>query len=250
MEKRKNLRKREIVFEDPVPQQKVAKATSLLDEDYELQMKLTIARRQAPTSTSKDESFQDKDDERINPASGVPLALLSTKTVREKIDETPFSRYEAEDTYSNLNFAPTKDEPLVRRGVASTLAVLARRGVRFELFSPQNKREKGRLNTFTLAKYDADGNLLDEKEAYKVLSHKFHGKEPGKAKREKLMNRRKRPEAHNDFDSTAAMRKLQESRGTAHIQLEGSKALKPTTAPTAPNKSKPARPLPKLFGMQ
>lgn len=82
---------------------------------------------------------------------------------------------------------------------------------------------------------DEHGNQLTPKEAYRLMSHKFHGSKPGQNKREKqirrmLEERRMRNiQAMHSNDtplaSTAALRAETRKLASAHVVLSGSKAM-------------------------
>ena len=47
------------------------------------------------------------------------------------------------------------------------------------------KEKAGYQPTFVLAYHDTSGRAMNQKEAFRDLSHKFHGKGPGKMKTER-----------------------------------------------------------------
>lgn len=87
------------------------------------------------------------------------------------------------------------------RGTAGLLKRLKERGELAAFLVPTNAVES-KLKPFDLKYYDTEGNLLTAKQAYKELSHKFHGTRIGKRKiQKKLMKRFKEclpPEEDNN----------------------------------------------------
>lgn len=131
-------------------------------------------------------------------------------------------------------------EPLVRRGVSATLQYLSKRGIRPQLMTeaeaPRNTNSQ-KFTHITLDHYDEEGNLLTPKEAYKQLSHKFHGKAPGKAKKAKLQKRKTQlaKMSGTELGDTplglaSALRESQKTSGSSHIALD-SKPDHPSKAP-------------------
>lgn len=135
------------------------------------------------------------------------------------------------------------EEPLVSRGVASTLRLLMDRGViggnaiDKKDTSKENIREK-KAPIVHLEYKDEHGRNLTPKEAFKLLSHKFHGKMPGKMKTEKLLKKIQTEKAIQSKSSSLLPSKLQideksrASRGTAHIIVSNSTILASSTKPT------------------
>eukprot|EP00040_Diaphanoeca_grandis_P036631 m.234294 g.234294 ORF g.234294 m.234294 type:complete len:753 (+) comp33654_c1_seq2:188-2446(+) len=88
----------------------------------------------------------------------------------------------------------------------------------------------GYAPTIKLEYRDDSGRLLmDQKERFRYISHKFHGKGSGKRKQEKRMNKQMESEASKKMDSgdtpfgaTEIMRKRMETTGQAHVVIQGS----------------------------
>eukprot|EP00924_Labyrinthula_sp_SR-Ha-C_P001970 snap_masked-scaffold_30-processed-gene-3.85-mRNA-1 protein AED:1.00 eAED:1.00 QI:0/-1/0/0/-1/1/1/0/499 len=103
-------------------------------------------------------------------------------------------------------------------GISAVLNALKESGT----LKPKEK-ENGRFN-LDLTYKTKDGRILDKKEAYKHLSHKFHGIAPGKLKQEKL---RKKYEEKNlvtsiedtPLNTVTALRNKQRENKKAFIQL-------------------------------
>lgn len=137
-------------------------------------------------------------------------------------------------------------EPLVRRGVAATLEFLARLGIRPQLCSetlpPQQRPPPKRFDHLRLEHRDEEGNLLTAKEAYKFLSHRFHGKGPGKGKQERLARKRVEeqrriaaPLTDTPLGIGASLRDRQRATGSTHIVLaEGAHAAPIDSNPMTP----------------
>ena len=88
--------------------------------------------------------------------------------------------------------------------------------------------DHGYRPSFNLEYYDGSGRKLNEKEAFRELSHKFHGKGSGKLKTfkrmKKLEEERKLKGMSSDdtpLHMVATMRDKQKSLGSAHIVLSG-----------------------------
>ena len=75
------------------------------------------------------------------------------------------------------------DEPPLYKGVCSTINHLKGQGVQLAF-------DKMQTGSFINLEYcDEFGNEISPKEAYKQLSRKFHGKELGKARKQKLISK-------------------------------------------------------------
>lgn len=98
----------------------------------------------------------------------------------------------------------------------------------------------GRLNAFTekldykphvkLTYTDGDGHKLNEKEAFRLLSHKFHGKQSGKLKHDKRRKKRDMDDKVNrnvfkeDTIMSGMLKKAQEQDSQAFVVLTGAEA--------------------------
>lgn len=114
-------------------------------------------------------------------------------------------------------------EPLVRNGLASTLALLNMKGINLHARSSKKDQDHKNINSsagtksknteisdIKLEYFDQFGNKLNTKEAYKELSRKFHGKGPGKSKLEKMKRKR---------DETRRIEEAPVSESSAHSAL-------------------------------
>ena len=81
------------------------------------------------------------------------------------------------------------DEPLLYKGVCSTIDHLKGKGLQLSFGNMQSAL------FINLEYYDDFGNEITSKEAYKQLSRKFHGRELGKSKRQKLLPKMKEERA-------------------------------------------------------
>ncbi|KAJ9089750.1 hypothetical protein DSO57_1009501 [Entomophthora muscae] len=82
----------------------------------------------------------------------------------------------------------------------------------------------------TIKHLDPEGNVLTPKEAFRQLSHKFHGKAPGMKKTEKRLakieNAKKlasMTSSDTPLGTASALAQRQKDKGTAHIVLDGHK---------------------------
>lgn len=97
-----------------------------------------------------------------------------------------------------------EEEPLVGEGIAATLKLLMKKGGPEPLDTffgrrgdktleqeyaraPEKLRDPNAKKEIQLDHTDEYGRVLTPKEAFRMLSHKFHGKKPGKNKQEKRM---------------------------------------------------------------
>lgn len=124
------------------------------------------------------------------------------------------------------------DEPLASTGMAAVLQLAKRRG----MLSQQKQRDAARNVSIAgggepfkvrLNYTDEYGREMTAKDAYKKLSHKFHGKAPGKKKQEKRMRQyllqiaAKRSGNLDDPGSSAArLRSRQVASGKAFLLLD------------------------------
>lgn len=76
---------------------------------------------------------------------------------------------------------------------------------------------------------DEFGRVIGPKEQFKLMSHVFHGKEPGKNHKEKRLRKFKEEQRMKSmsaqdtpFRMMEAVRKQQEKSGTAHVVLSSS----------------------------
>uniref|UniRef100_K3X7K3 Uncharacterized protein n=1 Tax=Globisporangium ultimum (strain ATCC 200006 / CBS 805.95 / DAOM BR144) TaxID=431595 RepID=K3X7K3_GLOUD len=133
-----------------------------------------------------------------------------------------------------------EEQPLVGSGMAATLALLRKTG---DLRETRVERQAGRANDARDRNVDEElrikdgvkldyrdefGRLLTKKEAFRMLSYKFHGHEPGKKKKEKRLKQLKEElEAQKMLSgegSTKMMKVLEKKQKVsqqAHVVLSG-----------------------------
>eukprot|EP00501_MAST-03F_sp_TOSAG23-6_P002400 GSMAST32.ASY1.ANO1.2509.1 assembled CDS len=110
------------------------------------------------------------------------------------IEKSTLSPTKEEDSTATNAFQEA--EPLVKTGLAATLAMLSRRGdlrnsgeIMTGRANDKKKYYSDKDDKIKLEYRDSLGRLLSQKEAYRHLSYKFHGKKPGRKKQLKLMRK-------------------------------------------------------------
>jgi len=127
------------------------------------------------------------------------------------------------------------EEPLVTAGIGATLALLRQKGASvYDTESIGGRANDKIINTSTdpgpvIEYYDEFGRLTTSKEAFRLMSHKFHGKKPGKMKTEKKLKKyleeTKRKQAGSaDIQSINAMQAAQEKLKSAYIMLSSNQS--------------------------
>ena len=170
--------------------------------------------------------------------------------VTEEQNNTNFDVKEDSQEYSE-QFEPFSAEPLVRDGVASTLALLKMRGINLTARSAYKTPSAADIK---LEYFDQFGNKLNSKEAYKELSRKFHGKGPGKGRLEKMKRRREETikmesaGSSNQSAIVANLRRQQEETGEAYMILSSTRQQSEVAA--APVIATAEVTKPKIFGLQ
>eukprot|EP00743_Colponemidia_sp_Colp-15_P005544 GILK01005964.1.p1 GENE.GILK01005964.1~~GILK01005964.1.p1 ORF type:complete len:605 (-),score=156.02 GILK01005964.1:90-1904(-) len=125
------------------------------------------------------------------------------------------------------------EEAQVGSGVAAALSLLRSKGeLQQQRFVGRAKDEKNAWNAdedrIRLSYTDANGRQLTQKEAYRQISWKFHGKGPSQNKLEKKMlkelaEEKSRTANPTDLKSVKALQRAQELTGSAYMVLSGSK---------------------------
>ncbi|GER41757.1 U4/U6.U5 tri-snRNP-associated protein [Striga asiatica] len=133
----------------------------------------------------------------------------------------------------------TIHEPAVGKGIAATLKLLQDRGVLKETVewggrNMDKKKSKlvginnGEEKEIRIERTDEYGRILTPKEAFRQLSHKFHGKEPGKMKQEKRMRQyeeelrvKRMKNSDTPSQSVERMREAQAKLQTPYLVLSG-----------------------------
>merc|ERR1719253_861069 len=86
--------------------------------------------------------------------------------------------------------------------------------------------------SFSLQHYDEYGRKMTQKQAFRQLSWKFHGKGPSKKRREKRMLEVEKQMAEKTKDRAMeymdALQQAQQSTKSAHVVLSGANAIKST----------------------
>lgn len=186
----------------------------------------------------------------------------SSEDVKEALAET-----NPEDTADDKvpeNFALPSKQPIEEgvdtngmTGLAATLSRLRSRGQLSYKAPKKGRRRDKRVGTtndeagdetdIKLSYLDDDGNELTQKEAFRMLSHKFHGNGPGKNKREKKLRQKLEANARGNqkfkmddtpLSSLAALKEETKKLGTAHVVLSGADAVKAATEKDALKKGK------------
>ncbi|KAH6825411.1 SART-1 family [Perilla frutescens var. hirtella] len=134
----------------------------------------------------------------------------------------------------------TIHEPAVGKGLAATLNLLKGRGTLKETIewggrNMDKKKSKlvgivgeGGTKEIRIERTDEYGRILTPKEAFRLLSHKFHGKGPGKMKQEKRMRQyqeelkiKQMKNADTPSLSVARMREAQAKLKAPYLVLSG-----------------------------
>lgn len=173
------------------------------------------------------------------------------KVVEEMAEESTAS---IEDVDLDAKEEYFSSEPLVRNGVAATLALLNMRGIHLKPRSNETSKSSPSSSDIKLEYFDQFGNKLNSKEAYKELSRKFHGKGPGKGKIEKMKRRREETLKLESTSVSAAtqsaivmnLRKQQEETGAPYMILSSTRQIESTPSVKQENEVKK----PKIFGLQ
>lgn len=180
-----------------------------------------------------------------------PTSFLSSVNRPERVakGEPVAEQPKVPTTTTDLGAVPDRrlesvlDEPLVSSslGVGMTLQFLHSRGRPLALCDGSRALRQREIQ---LVHYDEFGNSISEKEAYKLLSHRFHGNKSGKNKEEKRLKR------------LADRNMAQKATITGKVEAKAPK--KPAKKPAAQMQDKrsgpsgtPAAPKrPKVFGMK
>jgi U4/U6.U5 tri-snRNP-associated protein 1 len=155
---------------------------------------------------------------------------------------------DGDDDAGGKNTSWTNAQPLVQTGMAAALALLNQTGELRDRDANKAKQvgrakdarldvgrvvERGdaaeKFGSITLEYRDKEGNELTPKEAFRQLSYKFHGQEPGRKKKEsrlKAMEERKKAEqmatGSTKLGTVTALEQQQERAKTAYVVLSGS----------------------------
>jgi len=158
------------------------------------------------------------------------------KEERKKQKEEEKIRAE-EESHGNNSAVLDSAEPLVSGGIAATLSLLKSKSVNHEPLDSVVGRKNDKLKDVDkrdpapkvrLDYLDEYGRQLTPKEAFRQMSHKFHGKKPGKNKQEKRIKQQKEEIKRKGMDAgdtpnmtVHAMRMEQEKTQQPFILLSG-----------------------------
>ncbi|KAL6041719.1 U4/U6.U5 tri-snRNP-associated protein 1, variant 2 [Balamuthia mandrillaris] len=202
------------------------------------------------SSTMEEEAQakEDQEEEEDQKAAFRPVSLSSTSASKSvwKAQEEERNKQEKEEEMASVA-ASLVEEPMVGSGLAATLRLLEQQGVRSHELETVGGRATDKLlhdededdeevadkdrkhHKIRLEQVDEFGRRMTRKERFRHLSHKFHGKEPGKKKQEKRLKRyqeelKRRQMANGDtpLSSVEALRRSQQATGQAFVVLSGS----------------------------
>lgn len=251
------------------------------EDDFEIQRMISAARRenlQAYPLDAKDESLEAeqifKGGKSFDSLMLVESIFASNETnhvepdqLQMQIDDVnPQKNEDRKDdemqTLINEEEVAFSAEPLVRNGVAATLALLNSRGINLKpRNSNPNEIDSKQKSDIKLEYFDQFGNKLSTKEAYKELSRKFHGKGPGKGRLDKM--KRKREETLRLESSTTSalnqsvivsnLRSHQEETGKPYMIVSNQRSSeleKPTSSSLETSIAASEMKKPRIFGMK
>uniref|UniRef100_A0AAV1UK91 U4/U6.U5 tri-snRNP-associated protein 1 n=1 Tax=Peronospora matthiolae TaxID=2874970 RepID=A0AAV1UK91_9STRA len=162
--------------------------------DFETRLRDAMEKRAA--------QFQAVPEKKAAPVTERDSATEERKADAE-VDEVMEVQEHSEDEETKENDTWGEEQPLVGTGMGATLALLRKTG---DLHQTRVERQAGRANDARDRSFEADlrikngvkldyrdefGRLLTKKEAFRKLSYKFHGQEPGKKKKEKRLKQLK-----------------------------------------------------------
>src|SRR3990167_540562 len=154
------------------------------------------------------------------------------------------------------------EEPLVSEGLAATLKFLKQTGDPLlmdngDMFAGRRNDEKLHIDgdpapDINLEHRDVYGRILTQREVFRILSHKFHGKQPSSNKRAKIQKRyeeemrlRQMSSSDTPLGTVEKLQREQQRIGEAFIELSGPAVLPSTISdshskgfPPLPNKIK------------
>jgi len=158
-------------------------------------------------------------------AEAKPVPMVEEGEVAKDMEEEEEEEGEEgddEDDDDNVEFL--HDEPLASGGMAAVLSLAKRRGM---LNDPKERSKNDPAPNLNLEYPDEYGRPMTQKEAFRKLSHVFHGKAPGKQKKEKKMKKYleelKSKRVGNVDDPTHTISKLkqqQKASGKAFLVLD------------------------------
>jgi U4/U6.U5 tri-snRNP-associated protein 1 len=159
-------------------------------------------------------------------------------------DDSEMDEAEGEEEDSSV----FDDQPLISRGIAATLNFMKQAHIAEE---PMYIGRKGDKSGEHLRPSDQDririeyrdefGRVITPKEAFRAMSHRFHGKPPGKNKQEKRLRRYLEDQRKNQMSATDtplntldALKRTQKKNKSAFVVIDGmSRGLTPSQQPSA-----------------
>lgn len=166
--------------------------------DFETRLRNAMEKRSAQFGAGGSMSEEPKAMAVNGSASATAVATReSTEDQEMKEDGSDEEKVESEEEKEGEVWG--EEQPLVSRGIGATLALLRKTG---DLRETHVERQAGRANDARDRNVDAElrvkdgvkldyrdefGRLLTKKEAFRMLSYKFHGHGPGKKKKEKRL---------------------------------------------------------------
>jgi len=146
-----------------------------------------------------------------------------------KMDEQDDDKKEKEDV--------VQDEPLISTGIAATLSLIGQKGgaKQFDMDSIAGRANDQMVDMkddpaphLRLEKRDEWGRIMTPRESFRQLSHKFHGKRPGKKKQQKKiakmqeeLKRKQMSGTDTPLHAVEMMRRVQEVTKLPYIVLSG-----------------------------
>uniref|UniRef100_M4BXG0 U4/U6.U5 tri-snRNP-associated protein 1 n=1 Tax=Hyaloperonospora arabidopsidis (strain Emoy2) TaxID=559515 RepID=M4BXG0_HYAAE len=163
--------------------------------DFETRLRDAMEKRAA--------QFQAAPEKKAAPVTEKHDSATEERKAHAEVDEVMEVQEHSEDEETKENDTWGEEQPLVGTGMGATLALLRKTG---DLRQTRVERQAGRANDARDRSFEADlrikngvkldyrdefGRLLTKKEAFRKLSYKFHGQEPGKKKKEKRLKQLK-----------------------------------------------------------
>ena len=232
------------------------------EEDLEMQKIISATRREhLKTGSAGPMEIEPEIEDKFIGGKSFDALMMTESIFVEKDSEVAERVEESSQSDFKMDLGGSSDdereifnsEPLVRNGVAATLALLNMRGINLKPRTQNTTKQPS--SDIKLEYFDQFGNKLTSKEAYKELSRKFHGKGPGKGKIEKMKRRREVTLKLESASVSAAtqsaivtnLRKQQEETGVPYMILSSTRQIEPTPSSI---KEETEVKKPKIFGFQ
>jgi len=206
--------------------------SSLEDEDDDIRKRKK--RRTNKTITENKEVVKEEEKVVKEEGKGDEMEKEETNTKEEETennDDENLEESEKEERHTILG-----GEPEINKGLSTTLTYLKRKGG-VETMDVESR--SGRVNDKLIEVNDGDnsvrldyldeyGKKMTQKEAFRRLSYRFHGKEPGKNKQEKKIKkvgeekrRKNMSEDDTPLMSVSAMKKTLQKTGQPFVFMDG-----------------------------